>query len=167
MTTATDCLVVVEWADGLAITMKSVRIKRWATPRRCSGIGLPTVTEGSRRTGRRCKCVLQGKRPRSSSAHHLLPAARGRSFEIELENRPPLAVEKGTQEKRRGRAAEIPNSLLSLSKMVQARGNTDRTETGAASKNASLKNAPSGTNIGVHLKIPKQSERSHQDQARV
>jgi hypothetical protein len=37
--------------------------------------------------------------------------------------------------------------------MIEARRKTEPTETGAASKNASLKNAPSGSNIGVHLSV--------------
>jgi hypothetical protein len=73
---------------------------------------------------------------------------------MELENRPPAAVEKGTQEKREGRAALVYATSFSLSKMIEARRKTEQTETGAASKNASLKNAPSGSNIGVHLKWP-------------
>jgi hypothetical protein len=73
------------------------------------------------------------------------------SSEMELENGPPAAVKKGTQEKREGRAALVYATSFSLSKMIEARGNGEPTETGAASRNVSLKNAPSGSNIGVHL----------------
>lgn len=150
-TRAMDCPPVGDWADGSQTTMKGVPIKRWATPRRSNGIGWPTVTVASRRSGRPCKCALRVKTPRSSQTPHVQRAASTTNSETELENRPPAAVEKGTPEKRRGRVAKIRNSSLSLFKMIEARRNTDQTETGAASKNASLRNAPSGPNIGVHI----------------
>ena len=146
-----DCPPVVDWADGLGTTMKRVRIKGWATPRRSSGIGLPAVTVASRRAGRRCKSVLQVRTHPSWEERHWQRAWSRRSSETELETRRRAAVETETQEKRRGRVTKIPNSLLSLSKMIEARRKRDQKETGAASKNASLKNAPSGTNVGVHF----------------
>ena len=76
------------------------------------------------------------------------------SSKRELENRPPAAVRKGDQEKRTGRAVRPLESSFFLSKMIQARSNKPTTTTEAASKNASLNNAPSGSTIGVHFILP-------------
>lgn len=69
----------------------------------------------------------------------------------ELEIRPPSAVRTGTLQKTEREGDGLLGLLLSLSKYVQARINENQTTTGAASKNASLKIAPSGSKIGVHL----------------
>ena len=161
MRTFTSTITAMGWrpaedlGDGLGSTTKNVPINRWATRRRPGGIGMRPSLAASLRTGNRCEHVLEATSHRQRRLDHELKSAcwmsSEMSSEMELENGPPAAVKKGTQEKREGRAALVYATSFSLSKMIEARGNGEPTETGAASRNVSLKNAPSGSNIGVHL----------------
>ena len=149
--TVTDWPLGEAWGAGSGSTTKSVRIKRWAMRRRRDGIGTHPSSGASRRTGNRCAHALEATSHREPNPDQEIPSAGWTGSQTELENRPPAAVEKGTQETRGGRAALVCATSFSLSQMIEARGNRKPKQTGAASRNASLKNAPSGSNIGVHF----------------
>src|SRR5690606_8706587 len=149
--TATGWQPVGAWNDGSGSTTKSVRIRRWTMRRRRAGIVRRGSLAASRRAGNRCGLLLKARLYRRADPNRELRSVRWMNSETELENRPPAAVEKGTQEKRKGRAALVYATSFSLSKMNEAQRDREPKETGAASRNASLKNAPSGSNIGVHL----------------
>ena len=71
----------------------------------------------------------------------------------ELEHKVRVVIYKGTLKKRRERTAEMFRTSFSFSKMDEARQSQMNKTTMAASKNASLKNAPSGTKNGVHFNV--------------
>ena len=87
------------WAGGLGVTMKSDRIRRWATPHPPSGIIRRRATEASRPSGRRCNRVTTVTGAPKAGLQHELKPTRGTSSKTGLENGAPAALRMGTQNK--------------------------------------------------------------------
>src|SRR5882672_9635702 len=114
-TTATDWRRVVDCPNGSRDTINNARTKGCITPPRRSGMNRGPATEDSPRHGKPCNArAVAEARPASSWVERASPM-RQTSSKPELEIRPPVAVEKETSKKRRGRATDDSKPLLSLS----------------------------------------------------
>lgn len=149
---ATDSALAEGWQDGLQSTMSNVHIKRWAMRRHRSGTAQERVMGQNHRGGTPCSC---GPETRSKRSQWNLACwgtwVNTASSKTELENRAPSALQIGTHYKRGGEDDQRVGRSLFPILFKRGTKKTGKTITRAASKNTSLKNAPRGTNNGVHL----------------
>src|SRR5713101_8206934 len=149
--TVTACRPTVACAAGSRITTECVRIKGWRTRRRGSGIDPRRSTVAKLPPGRRWESRggKQSGRASPRSGWSQKGALRARSFE--LDDGAPVMVGTGAYKRWGGRTTGLRVGCYLFPNDVNGHDNENETTTRAASENASLEIALSGSKNGVHL----------------